>query len=419
MEADKREQEILRRKRRRREQIRRARRRRVMRMRLILCGIVLVLVLAVVLVIRGKINSKAEEEQQERLLAARQKRAQLIEENTLDLLAVGDNIIHDNILEAGKSEDAWNYDFLYEQITPTIQEADLAIVNQETIFINDHASTAGYPLFGSPIEVGDSLVKAGFDVVQHATNHTYDMGEEGVLDTLNFWGTNYPDITVLGIQKTQEEKDTITVKEVKNFKLAMLNYTQYINFDSLPESRSYLVDTLNEEKVAADVALAKESADFIICFLHAGEEDSTTPNADMKQWISFLAEQGVDLVIGTHPHVLQKYEMVERPDGGEMLVYYSLGNFASTQKTINGLLGGMADIKLCKDWNTGEVSVQAYDLIPTFMHYNHDTQDYCVYELSEYTDELAANHGVLEEISTTFTVEDLETIVKERLKTED
>lgn len=388
-------------------------------MRLILCGIVLVLVLAVVLVIRGKINSKAEEEQQERLLAARQKRAQLIEENTLDLLAVGDNIIHDNILEAGKSEDAWNYDFLYEQITPTIQEADLAIVNQETIFINDHASTAGYPLFGSPIEVGDSLVKAGFDVVQHATNHTYDMGEEGVLDTLNFWGTNYPDITVLGIQKTQEEKDTITVKEVKNFKLAMLNYTQYINFDSLPESRSYLVDTLNEEKVAADVALAKESADFIICFLHAGEEDSTTPNEDMEQWISFLAEQGVDLVIGTHPHVLQKYEMVERPDGGQMLVYYSLGNFASTQKTINGLLGGMADIKLFKDWNTGEVSVQAYDLIPTFMHYNHDTKDYCVYELSEYTDELASAHSVLEEISMTFTVEDLETIVKERVGTED
>ena len=146
----------------------------------------------------------------------------------LTLKMVGDNLIHNTIYFAAKNENGYNFDMLFENVKDEIEEADISIINQETIFVKDPKRYSSYPTFGSPTEVGDSIVKAGFDVVAHATNHTLDKGVSGVNDTLSFWKEKYPDIEVLGIHENEEESD-ITYIEKNNIKLSFVNYTYGLN----------------------------------------------------------------------------------------------------------------------------------------------------------------------------------------------
>ena len=123
---------------------------------------------------------------------------------TVKLLAVGDDLIHSGIFKSGfQSDGTYNFDHLYEHVKDEISAADLAVVNQETIFTYNRNDYSGYPCFAGPVEIGDALVDAGFDVVTHATNHTFDRNVQGILDTLDFWKTKHPEITVLGIHESQ------------------------------------------------------------------------------------------------------------------------------------------------------------------------------------------------------------------------
>ena len=254
---------------------------------------------------------------------------------TVDLLAVGDNLIHTGLYKTGmNSSGEWNYDHLYEHVKDEIEAADIAIINQETIFIEDRNKISAYPIFGSPPEIGDSLVRTGFDVVLHASNHTVDKGREGVWDTLNFWKEKHPEITVLGINESEEDQNTIDVVECKGIRFAMLNYTYGLNGLPMPSGEPYLVNLLDKEKMTADIAKAKEVSDMVVVFLHVGNEYVYEPSEASKQWVDFLLEQGVDIAINAHPHVVEPYTVLTREDGHEMLVYYSVGNFISTQDQI-------------------------------------------------------------------------------------
>ena len=324
-------------------------------------------------------------------------------------LATGDVIFHDAIIQSGVREDGTrNYDHLYSQIQDEIAQADFAVANHETVFVDGDTFT-GYPSFGSPTESGDALVKAGFDAVQHATNHAFDKGEAGVLTTVKFWQENYPLIPLLGIHDTEESALSVRIAEKNGIKIALLNYTEHLNQNTLPEEKPYLVSLWDEEHVKEDIAQAKASADVVICFLHAGEENSTEPNDSMKEKVEFLAEQGVDVTIGTHPHVLQKMETVTAENGNKMLIYYSLGNFISTQKDIKCLLGGLAEFTIQKDRDTGEISIKDCSLIPVVTHYDeNNSEGNAVYKLSDYTEELAARHGVHQYTEEEFTLEALQ-----------
>ena len=192
---------------------------------------------------------------------------------TVNLLAVGDNLIHSDIFKSGYQADGtYNFDHLYPNVSEDIQAADLAIVNQETIFTNNRYDYSGYPMFAGPVEIGDAIVDAGFDVVTHATNHAYDRGVQGIMDTMDFWNTKHPEITVLGMHESQEDADIIDTVEVNGITFAMLNYAHDLNGLVLPSDQQYLVDILDKEKVAADIEAAKEISDCVIFFLHCGYE---------------------------------------------------------------------------------------------------------------------------------------------------
>lgn len=392
-EEEERQRELERRRRIARQ---RKRRRQVMRRRLILASVGLVLLLAAIIAgvvtIRGKIAEKKAQEAKEKK-QQEEEAARLEEENnTLHMVAVGDNMIHDAIIQAGKKND-WNFDFLYENIKKDIENADVAFVNQETPFVKSHSAVAGYPDFATPTEVGDALAAAGFDVVTHATEHIFDQGSDGIINSVTFWKKNYPEITRLGIHSDEEEKN-YEIRNVKNFKIALLNYSTLLSENhKIEKDETYMINLYSEKNVKADLEAAKEEADLTIVTLHGGKSDSAEPDEKLLDRVSFLSEQGADIILCSHPHILKGYELLTREDKGKTLVYYSLGNFASGQTALENLLGGMADITIKKNADSGKISIEDYSLVPLVMHYNSDFSEAGIYKLSDYSEELASEHA--------------------------
>lgn len=314
-------------------------------------------------------------------------------DNQVTLLAVGDNLIHIEVVESGQQIDgSYNYDHLYDNVIEEISAADIAIINQETILGGSDFPYSGYPAFNSPTEIGDSIIKAGFDVVLHATNHTLDKKLPGVLNTFAFW-KQYPHIKVLGINETKDEQEEIDIIEKNNIKIAMLNYSYGLNGYKMPSDMPYLVNMLDYDQMEKDINKAKEIADFIIVFPHWGTEYVYEAVKTQKDLAKFYFDNGVDLVIGAHPHVLEPVEWM-KSDNHEMLIYYSLGNFLSYQKEAARMLGGIADITIVKNEEDTYISDAGITAIVT--HYEHGPSDYNygIYKLVDYTPELASKHGV-------------------------
>lgn len=311
--------------------------------------------------------------------------------DSIRIKMVGDNLIHNSIYFAAKTDEGYNFDMMFENVKDEIEDSDIAIINQETIFVEDPKRYSSYPTFGSPTRVGDAIVKAGFDVVSHATNHTNDKGSSGIKDTLNFWKNNYPDITVLGIHETETESD-ISYLEKNGIKLAFVNYTYGLNGLNLSEKNKHMVDVLGYDDALKETLYeANNNSDMLVAILHIGTEYVYEPTKYHKDYVDFFIDNGADIVLCAHPHVLEPYSMVTTENGNTGLVYYSLGNFMSNQKEVPRLLGGMADIIIEKN-ETGEIEIKDYSLIPLVTHYTG--KYYTTYKLKDYTDELAKEHKI-------------------------
>ena len=161
----------------------------------------------------------------------------------VSIVMVGDILLHTPVAESAVQEDgSYNFDAIFSNLSADIQSADLALVNQEVIIGGADLGVSGYPCFNAPYEMGDALVNAGFDVVLHATNHALDQGKKGLTNCLNYWDTTYPDITVLGINESEEEWQNIYVYEQDGIKIAILNYTYGTNGIALPSGMPYAVN---------------------------------------------------------------------------------------------------------------------------------------------------------------------------------
>ncbi len=310
------------------------------------------------------------------------------EKISVTIKAVGDNLIHSPIFKACRTEDGFNFDGLYTHITPYIEEADIAAINQETIFVEDTQTFTGYPAFGTPSQVGESVADAGFNLITHATNHTYDRGYNAMLHTMNFW-KQYEHITVLGIHESPEKQQEISVWEKDGLKIAMLNFTYGLNGYRLPKDKPYLVNLLDRGEGNADLLRrAEECADITVVFVHFGTEYTHNPTREQKRDVEFLTENGADVIIGGHPHVIQPVAEHVSENGNKSVVFYSLGNFLSNQSGTDKILGGMASVTISKE--NGETFVESYEMFPTVTHAEGST--YTAYMLSDYTDELAKKH---------------------------
>ncbi len=309
---------------------------------------------------------------------------------TIEVAAVGDNLMHLPLIRSGLTDLGYNFDGFYEHVAPYLAAADLKAINQETVFIGDPSRYSGYPSFGGPTAVGESVVRAGFNVIEQASNHSYDMGRDGLTDTMTFWKSE--PVTMLGVNESPEAALRIDKFEKDGFTVAMLNYTYSLNGYVLPAGSEYLVNLLDEENrpaIAAQIARAKSESDMVIVFPHWGTEYDTEPDDYQRDWLKFFNENGVDIIIGSHPHVLQPVEEFVGETGYKTLVFYSLGNFISNQSSVVKELGGMARVTLVKD--EAGCRIDKYSLEPCFTHVSGGK--YTVYMLRDYTDELARTHS--------------------------
>ena len=275
----------------------------------------------------------------------------------VSLVAVGDNLMHYDVSMSGLQADgSYNYDYNFAYVKDIVQAADLAVINQECVIGGDQWGIRDYPCFNVRTEVAAAIAKAGFDVVLAATNHVLDIGKVGSLYMVDFFRTNYPQLTLLGIHDSWETRDEIHVIEKNGIRIGMINYTDILNCQGdYNADGQYLVDMLDYDRLATLIQRTKAASDFVIVFPHWGTEYNLGISDSQKEQAAFLAAQGVDLVIGTHPHVVEPIDYIDRPDGGKMLIYYSLGNFQSLQRKEATLLGGMAKVTIKKDFKGARI----------------------------------------------------------------
>ena len=318
------------------------------------------------------------------------------------LVMVGDILLHTPLAECGKSpEGGYDFSAVFANLREEIEAADVALVNQEVIIGGAELGVSGYPSFNAPYELGDALAETGFDVVLHATNHALDKRKQGILNCLSFWRENYPDMAVLGIHDSQESQQDIYVYEQQGIRIAVLNYTYGTNGVPLPEDMPYAVDMLQKDRVAADLKRAQELADFVIVCPHWGKEYVLEQTKDQENWAKLFAENGADLVLGTHPHVIEPIEQVASANGNQALVYYSLGNFVNwTSGTgagvANRMVGGLAQVTVSLN-ESGDAVIKEYGVLPVVCHVEKGFGGVTVYPLSEYTEELAARNEIVKQ----------------------
>ncbi len=327
--------------------------------------------------------------------------------DTVTILMAGDILLHSPVEDAAKDEnDNYNFDFIFDDAKELIQGADVAIVNQEVIIGGKDLGVSGYPCFNAPYAIGDALVNAGFDVVCHSTNHSLDKGKSGIENCCAYWKEFHPEITMVGLNDSYDRFSEIDIIEKNGIRIAILNYTYGTNGISAPRTMPYAVDMLDKDKVISDLKYAEENADFTIVCPHWGTEYNLGIDKSQKKWAEIFRENGADLVIGAHPHVIEPVEMMlddtpgisNNHGGGDMLVYYSIGNFVNwtsgTGKGVsNRMVGGLANIIIEKSDN-GEVRVKSHGITPIICHLQKGYQGIHVYPLSDYTDELGKENEI-------------------------
>lgn len=336
----------------------------------------------------------------------------LPQEYDITLMAVGDNLLHMGIVNTGRqSGGTRNYDFLFEGIKDFLGKADIKIINQETIFGGNQLGFHGYPKFNSPSEVSDAIAKAGFNVVLQATNHTADQGLGGIQNCLELWKT-HPEVLVAGLHEPFPDgtQNHVPLLEIKGCTFAFLNYTYGPNNASVPASiashmdmlcavnaTSRMIDftTINTQ-VLADIAEADALADIVVVCPHWGTEYATVPSSYQETFAAQMTEAGADLIIGTHPHVVQPITWIEAANGNRSLCYYSLGNYVSTQKNAKSMLEGLAWVTFHVTADGVSIAGENTGIIPLVCHYSSNpVRLKNVYPLENYTESLAQSHGII------------------------
>lgn len=282
------------------------------------------------------------------------------EDTDISFAVFGDLIAHEPIYRYGLQQDE-AFGFLFENFTELLAAKDVTVINQETPLTDDPDRYGDYPRFGTPAQVGQAIVDAGFDVVTCATNHALDRGTEGIGFTKRFFEEN--GVLCLGIQEETQSGRAYEILTRKGVRFALFNYTYGTNGIPVPDGFPDMVRILDdEEKIRNELKSAAGEADLVIVFVHWGTENAEEPDDFQKKWAQVFLEGGADVVVGTHPHALQPVTVLTDEDGHEMLLYYSIGNFLSAQPQKSCVRGGIAEFTVSLTQKGYQVT--SYDLIP-------------------------------------------------------
>ena len=291
---------------------------------------------------------------------------------TIHMSAFGDTMCHLTNIKNAYNSSTKDYDFanVFQNIKKYTQNADIAIGNLETTFAGSSRGYTGYPTFNAPEILGKNLKDIGVDVLTTANNHCMDKGNSGLVSTLNFLD-NYG-IAHTGTARSEDEQNTILIKDVNGIKIAFLSYTYGTNGITIPSDKPYSVNLIDKELIKKHITSAKEQNVDVICVsMHWGIEYKLKPNSTQKDLADFLFDNGVDIILGSHPHVLEPMEKrtITLNDGTtkDGFVIYSLGNFVSGQIYANTKSTVILDIQITKD-SEGKISIDSVKYTPVYLY---------------------------------------------------
>lgn len=297
-----------------------------------------------------------------------------------ELIAVGDIMMHGSQIKSGYNPQTktYNYNHFFTEVQPILSAGDWVVGNLETTLAGEAAKYTGYPLFNAPDTLADAIKQAGFNILTTANNHSLDRKEAGVLKTLE--NVRQRGLEPVGTDSSAEEAQEILVVEKNDISMAFLAYTYGTNGIPIPKGKDYLVALIDQDKIIADINQAEQLGfDIITVALHFGSEYQRQPNQQQKQLVKSLVEAGADIILGSHPHVVQPYEIFESEEMGEVrkaVAIYSMGNFVSNQRGNYKDLGVIFTVKLTKHFPDETVEITSVNGIPTWVHRYWENNQY-------------------------------------------
>ena len=281
--------------------------------------------------------------------------------DTISLVFMGDVMGHTPVLKSfyNKEQKTYNFDYLFEKVLPLIKNSDYAIANLELTLAG--RPFTGYPRFSAPVELAMSCKDAGIQILATANNHSCDRGKNGIIKTINkldkigvrHFGTY--------INKKARDEFNLLILEKNTIKIGLLNYTYGTN--GLPIPEGLCVNLIDTSQMKLDIEKSKKARlDKLVVLLHWGVEYQLKPSKEQRKLAEFLYKNGVDVIIGSHPHVIQPMEFKKNKEGLEKLTVFSLGNFISNQRKPNTDGGAIVKLNFVKKNNKTKLLTPGYFL---------------------------------------------------------
>lgn len=310
-----------------------------------------------------------------------------IKEKSINISVIGDIMCHNTQYNDAYNPATGNYDFSYvfEDIKKYIEKADLAVGNLETTFAGKEKGYSSYPTFNTPDALASNLKELGLDVLSTANNHSLDSGYKGVERTIEV--LDNLEIDHVGTYASTEDSEKILIKEVNDIRIAFLSYTYGTNGIPVPKGREYCINLISDEKIISDAKKAKdENVDLIITIIHWGQEYQTSSNNEQKRLMNLLYENGVDLIFGSHPHVLQEMGKhdIKNENGTERqgFTIFSLGNFVSGQVKENTKQSIILNLDVTKK-SDGTISIDNINYVPIYTYEKNRTKKYKILDIKK------------------------------------
>ena len=300
---------------------------------------------------------------------------------SVNLLFAGALFLNGRAYESGSNpEKTFNYDHFFQYIRDDIRNADLAIIDQETIFETDKKNFIK-KVTNTPTELGDAIAKAGFKLVLHGTLYAFSKEEKGIKNTINFWKNKYPDIKILGINEDEKSiNDDYYIFSKNGIKIGIVNFYGH-GKKMIPENKQFYVNIMRKEKIKELLGKLSTETDFVIVCVNWGKKNSKQPTEKQIKWAKELAANGAKLIIGYHSSFVQQVSSV-KSKGKRALVFWSLGHLINDNENQYSILGSLANITISKSDDGAYIS--DYNLIPTINHKDKG-KHYSVYKLSQYS----------------------------------
>lgn len=342
--------------------------------------------------------------------------------NTARLMLAGDNLIHRSVYEQARERTGgvtYDFSYAYENLKPILKNADIAFLNQESIIDTDK-SPSSYPSFNTPAEILNTLSDVGFNVINQATNHCFDMGTDSYYNNIRLLKNSK--IMMTGLYENKDLMLTPQIKQANGIKFSFIGITENVNeINALADSDASVI-CLNDTRYSPDtvysniksmISASKKQSDVVCVAVHWSDEDITSPSDKQRAVVARLLEFGADIIIGSGTHSLQPIEFMKNCDEEQALVMWSLGNLITSQSKVNAMLGGIADVTVSK--KDGKIKFNSVKLIPTVNHYEYSFGNVRIIPLASYTEGLLAVHG-LKQDNEDFTLEYINTFYREMYK---